>query len=68
MGKYDVNGVLMSNRKYLADRINAGKNKTYEECLETIANCDEIKNKEFLETISCEHAPGILYMSIEICL
>lgn len=51
MGKYDVNGVLMSNRKYLADRINAGKNKTYEECLETISNCDEIKNKEFLETI-----------------
>ncbi|CAD8187474.1 unnamed protein product [Paramecium octaurelia] len=67
-GKFDVNGILMSNRKYLAERITAGKNKTYEECLETISNCEEIDSKEFINTIQCEHAPGILYMSVEICL
>ncbi|CAD8187511.1 unnamed protein product [Paramecium pentaurelia] len=68
MGKFDVNGILMSNRKHLAERIAAGKNKSFEECLETISQCEEIDNKDFINTIQCEHAPGILYMSIEICL
>ena len=60
MGKYDGNRILMSNRKYLVERIVAGKNKTFEECIETLSNCEEIKAKDFLETIKCEFAPGIL--------
>lgn len=67
IGKYDKNGILTSNRAYLTQRITQGKHTSLEAIIETVGNCEEMK-PNWLGEACAEHAPGIVYMCVDICL